>query len=199
MNQGGTILPGDTSGNGNSGRPLNTNPGAGRLRPGDGTQGTDLGNNGLGNNGQNTGGNPPPGSGIDTPQPDRSKYDTWPQDVEVLRAETVYFDFDKSSVKRSEVGKVAKIAEYLKGHPGHMVKLDGHADERGTEEYNRALGERRALGVREQLLNLGISSESVVTATYGEDRPADLGHNEAAWSKNRRAEPVVLIPPGSTR
>ena len=132
-------------------------------------------------------------------QPDRTKWETWPQDPDTLRGNIVYFDFDKSLVKRSESAKVAAIAEYLKGHPGYMLKLDGHADERGTEDYNRALGERRALSVRETLLNLGISADSVVTTTFGEDRPADRGHNEAAWAKNRRVEPVVLIPPGSTR
>lgn len=132
-------------------------------------------------------------------QPDRAKWETWPQDPDILRADVVYFDFDKSVVKRGDASKVAHIAEYLKSHPGYMVKLDGHADERGTEDYNRALGERRALSVRESLLNLGVSQDAVVTATFGEDRPAELGHNEAAWSKNRRVEPVVLIPPGATR
>ncbi len=172
---------------------------AGRLPTGPGTAGTDL-----------------PGSTTSTPlgtdstptinkpttdlsQPDRAKWETWPQDPDALRAAIVYFDLDKSVVRRADTGNVAKIADYLKSHPGYMVKLDGHADERGTEEYNRALGERRALSVRESLLNLGVSQESVVTATFGEDRPAELGHNEAAWSKNRRVEPVVLIPPGATR
>ncbi len=134
-----------------------------------------------------------------TEQPDITKWESWPQDPDTLRGNIVYFDFDKSLVKRSESAKVAAIAEYLKGHPGYMLKVDGHADERGTEDYNRALGERRALSVRETLLNLGIPANSVVTATFGEDRPADPGHNEAAWSKNRRVEPVLLIPPGSTR
>lgn len=141
----------------------------------------------------------PPKDPGETPQADRSKWETWPQDPDTLRGDTVYFDFDKSVVKRGESAKVSKIADYLKSHPSYMLKLDGHADERGTEDYNRALGERRALSVREMLLNLGIAHDRVVTATFGEDRPAELGHNEAAWSKNRRAEPVLLIPPGAAR
>lgn len=138
----------------------------------------------------------PPG---DSAQADRSKWESWPQDPDTLRGNTVYFDFDKSVVKSSERAKVAALAEHIKGHPSYMLKLDGHADERGTEDYNRALGERRALGVRETLLNLGVPAESVITATFGEDRPADLGHNEAAWAKNRRVEAVLLIPPGAKR
>lgn len=171
-----------------TGRPVGGGGDVGRpLPPTDTTGGTDL----------------PKGSGLggdgNASQPDRSKWESWPQDPDALRADTVYFDFDKSVVRSADSSKVSAIAAYLKAHPGYMVKLDGHADERGTEDYNRALGERRALSVREMLLNLGISQDSVVTATFGEDRPAELGHNEAAWAKNRRVEPVVLIPPGATR
>jgi len=203
IDSGSSPLGGDTS-NSTLGRG-NAIPSGSGFRPGVGPIGTDVGGGNLGNLGnqnQNLGG---PGLGgvggstADTPLPDRSKWDSWPQDPDTLRGDTVYFDFDKSVVKSSEKAKVAAIAEYLKGHPGYMLKLDGHCDERGTEEYNRALGERRALSVREVLLNLGVSADAVVTSTYGEDRPAELGHNEAAWAKNRRAEPVVLIPPGSAR
>lgn len=164
-----------------------------QLPPDSGTKGTDLTPTAGATGGQ---GESKPG---DAAQADRSKWDSWPQDPDALRASVVYFDFDKSVVKRGENTKVKDMADYLKAHPGYMLKLDGHADERGTEDYNRALGERRALSVREMLLNLGISQDSVVTSTYGEDRPAELGHNEAAWAKNRRVEPIVLIPPGGTR
>ena len=156
------------------------------------------GNNGV-NNGLTPGVEKIPAIPGDKSQADITKWESWPQDPETLRGNTIYFDTDKSIVKRSDAAKVAAIAEYLKGHPGFMLKLDGHADERGTEDYNRALGERRALSLREMLLNLGLSQDSVVTGTFGEDRPVELGHNEAAWSKNRRAEPIVLIPPGSAR
>ena len=72
--------------------------------------------------------------------------------------------------------------------------MDGHCDERGTEEYNRSLGERRALAVREHLIRLGIAPERVRTLSWGEDRPVDTGHNEEAWQKNRRAEFILLKP-----
>jgi len=193
---GGTQTPIESSGGllGGGNQPGGISPGV-PFRPGSGSGGIDLPASGAGNT------SPlitplPPG---DSAQADRSKWESWPQDPDALRGNTVYFDFDKSVVKSSERANVAAIAEFLKKRPGHMLKLDGHADERGTEDYNRALGERRALSVRETLLNLGIPAESVVTATFGEDRPAELGHNEAAWAKNRRVEAVLLIPPGATR
>ncbi|MFM8357398.1 MAG: OmpA family protein, partial [Verrucomicrobiota bacterium] len=78
--------------------------------------------------------------------------------------------------------------------------LEGHCDERGTDGYNLALGERRALSVREELLNLGVESDRLQTITFGESRPADPGHDESAWSKNRRAEFILLNPaPGGVR
>jgi len=66
--------------------------------------------------------------------------------------------------------------------------VEGHCDERGTQEYNMALGERRALAVRDYLINLGVPGQNLLTISYGEERPVDPGHNEAAWAKNRRAE-----------
>jgi peptidoglycan-associated lipoprotein len=118
----------------------------------------------------------------------------WNEDRKALEAQTVYFDFDSSVVKPAQQSKVAAVADYLKGNAGAAVKVEGHCDERGTEEYNRALGERRALAVREALVRLGIDRTRVDTISYGKDRPAEPGHDEAAWSKNRRAEFVVLTP-----
>ena len=80
-------------------------------------------------------------------------------------------------------------------YPSAAVQVEGHCDERGTEEYNRALGERRALAAREALIGLGIASDRVDTISYGEDKPAVPGHNESAWSKNRRGAFVLLTPP----
>lgn len=113
---------------------------------------------------------------------------------EFFKANTVYFDFDRSAVKASERVRVEEVAAYLKGKPGHMVEIEGHCDERGTEEYNRALGERRALAVREYLVNLGIQAERIHTISYGEDRPAEIGSNDSAWAKNRRGEFILLTP-----
>jgi peptidoglycan-associated lipoprotein len=107
---------------------------------------------------------------------------------------TVYFDFDKSTVKASERVKVEEVALYLKGDKDKKLLIEGHCDERGTEEYNRALGERRALSLREYLTNLGISPDRIRTLSYGEDRPAVPGNSEAAWSKNRRGRFILLKP-----
>lgn len=122
----------------------------------------------------------------------------WIEDKTILQADTVYFDFDSSVVKASEKPKVAAVADYLKANAaGHDVKIEGNCDERGTEEYNRALGERRALAVREELIRLGIEPTRVDTTTFGKDNPAnDPGHDESAWKKNRRDDFVVLTPPG---
>lgn len=134
-----------------------------------------------------------PDGGI--PQPgDRRNLDNYNEDKTVLQAETVYFDFDKHQVKASERSKVEAVATYMKNEPKVLVKVEGNCDERGTEEYNRSLGERRALAVREYLATLGIDPERVLTVSYGEDKPADIGHDEAAWSKNRRDDFVVLKP-----
>ena len=86
------------------------------------------------------------------------------------------------------------VANYLKQNMTEKVKVDGHCDERGTEEYNRSLGERRALTVRAQLVRLGVTPDRIRTLSYGEDMPSDPGHDEAAWGKNRRAEFILLKP-----
>jgi peptidoglycan-associated lipoprotein len=113
---------------------------------------------------------------------------------EALKAETVYFEYDKATVKSSEVPKVQRVATYLKNQPSASLRVEGNCDERGTEEYNRSLGERRALAVRELLAASGIAPDRITTLTNGEDQPADTGHDETAWGKNRRAEFVVITP-----
>jgi peptidoglycan-associated lipoprotein len=107
----------------------------------------------------------------------------------------VYFDFDSSVLKTVEKPKVRAVADYLKANAANAVKVEGNCDERGTEEYNRSLGERRALAVREELIRLGIDPTRVDTISYGKDRPVDPGHDESAWRKNRRDDFVVLTPP----
>jgi peptidoglycan-associated lipoprotein len=116
------------------------------------------------------------------------------QDRETFRQDTVYFEFDKYTVKPSEVQKVQSVASYLKGQTPFAVLVEGHCDERGTPEYNRSLGERRALSIRELLISAGVSGDRIHTVSFGEDKPAESGHNEAAWSKNRRGEFVLLRP-----
>jgi len=129
------------------------------------------------------------------PITDPSKYDSYTHDADTLKPDTVYFAYDSSVVRASEKSKVAHVADYLKSNAANALEVDGHCDERGTEEYNRALGERRALAVREELAKLGIDPSKIVTKTFGKDRPIEPLHSEAAWSKNRRAEFIVLIPP----
>jgi len=107
----------------------------------------------------------------------------------------VYFEFDRSTVRASEAAKVQEVANRFKNeNPESDLLIEGHCDERGTEEYNRSLGERRALALRELLVAAGISSDHVHTTSFGKDKPAEVGHNEAAWSKNRRGEFILVLP-----
>ena len=118
-----------------------------------------------------------------------------PEDRGPLAASTVYFDYDSSVVKSSQISKLQDVASFLKSNPADALLIEGHCDERGTEEYNRALGEKRAQALREYLASkLGVDAGNIRTISYGKDRPADPGHNDAAWAKNRRGEFVVLLP-----
>ena len=119
----------------------------------------------------------------------------WNSDTNQFAAQTVYFDFDRSAIKSTESDKIATVASFLTANPRDAVQVEGHCDERGTEEYNRALGERRALAVREELVRLGVAPDRVDTISYGQDRPADPGHNEEAYRRNRRGVFDLLTPP----
>ncbi len=113
-------------------------------------------------------------------------------DHATLAADTVYFAFDSSNIPGQERGKLGAVADWLKANPGRSLFLAGHADKRGTPEYNRALGERRALAVREYLVGLGLPAASLYTNSYGADRPAVDGDTEDAYAKNRRVEIGVI-------
>ena len=142
--------------------------------------------------------NPDPGKFGQNPNelPTGNLRDGMVEDRAMFQGNTVYFEYDKSAIKSAEFAKIAAVAEYLKSHAETKLAVEGHCDERGTEEYNRALSERRALAVRERLVNLGVSAGRVTTEPFGEDKPADLGHDDAAWAKNRRGEFILLVPPG---
>ncbi|MCX7868724.1 MAG: OmpA family protein [Terrimicrobiaceae bacterium] len=99
----------------------------------------------------------------------------------------VYFGFDSYAVEPSEASKIQEVASAMRGR-GNMLIVAGFTDDRGTEEYNRGLGERRALAVREALIAAGMRADRVQTVSFGEEMPADPGSGEAAWAKNRRAE-----------
>jgi peptidoglycan-associated lipoprotein len=118
--------------------------------------------------------------------------DDMAQDRSTFAADTLYFDYDSSAIRGSEQSKLTAVASALKADPSAKLLIEGNCDERGTEEYNRSLGERRALAAREALANEGVESTRVATRSYGEDKPADPGHSAEAWAKNRRDEFVLL-------
>lgn len=109
----------------------------------------------------------------------------------------VFFDFDKYSLKAKARQTLERQATFLKNNAGVKVVLQGHADERGTREYNLALGERRANSAKDYLIALGINPNRITIISYGKERPAVAGSNEAAWSQNRRAVTVISEGAGS--
>jgi len=111
-----------------------------------------------------------------------------------LASYVVRFDFDSSVVKSSEQGNVEAVANYLKANANVGLRVDGHCDERGTEDYNNSLGERRALALRDAVIGLGVEADRVITQTFGENKPVASGQDESAYSQNRRGEFMVLEP-----
>jgi peptidoglycan-associated lipoprotein len=104
----------------------------------------------------------------------------------------IRFDFDKYDIRREDEAILRENAAWLKKNPKMKIQVEGHCDERGTAEYNLALGERRANMTKKYLVSLGVASDRISAISYGEETPLDPGHNEAAWAKNRRAHIVVL-------
>ncbi len=104
---------------------------------------------------------------------------------------TVKFSYDSSAIMDTEIQTLEGKAEWLRNNADATVTVEGHCDERGTTEYNLALGDRRAARVKNFLVNLGIDAERVTTVSYGEEKPAVSGNNEDAWAQNRRAQCVI--------
>ena len=102
--------------------------------------------------------------------------------------EPVYFGFDSTVVPQGELGKIDAVAQHLTSRSDRVVVVEGNCDERGSNEYNMALGENRAIIVRNYLVQSGISADRIQTRSYGEEKPAVEGHDESAWSRNRRDE-----------
>ena len=100
----------------------------------------------------------------------------------------VYFDFDKSVVRADQKKRMETNATYLKDNPSAVITIEGNCDERGTNEYNMALGERRAVTAKKYLTNMGVAANRMTTISYGEEKPLNFGHDELAWSQNRRAD-----------
>lgn len=104
----------------------------------------------------------------------------------------VYFAYDSSAISDSERAKIEAVADLLRGAPNRRLIVEGHCDERGSNEYNLALGERRALAVRAYLVSLGVASDRIQTKSFGEEQPVAMGHSEDAWRLNRRGEFVIV-------
>ena len=112
-----------------------------------------------------------------------------------LNMPIIYFKYDSDVLVSSEANKLNAIAEYLDANPVLGLLIEGHCDQRGTDEYNRALGERRANAIRAYLANRGLADNRIKTISYGKDKPAVEGSGEEAWRKNRRGVPVPMKMP----
>ena len=108
--------------------------------------------------------------------------------MEVPELQTIYFAYDSYSLSGEMQQRLEQTAAWIQGHPGVTIQIEGHCDERGSTEYNLALGQKRADSVRETLARMGVAPERLVTISYGSERPVDPASNESAWAKNRRAQ-----------
>ena len=125
---------------------------------------------------------------------DSTDFEGMTEDRAALAAYTIHFAFDSSAIKSGEKSNLESVAAALKSDSNLKLLIEGNCDDRGTEEYNRSLGERRALAAREALAKDGIDPSRIRTLSFGKDKPADPGHDEAAWAKNRRDDFVLLHP-----
>lgn len=140
-----------------------------------------------------------PAPSSQAPAPARESLDARPVAVmagNILEGRTtgpmlpVYYDFDKANVRPDQQGRLEKNAAFLNSNAA-VIRIEGNCDERGTNEYNMALGERRALSAQKYLSNLGVAFERMQTISYGEEKPLLHGHDEVSWAQNRRADFVV--------
>ncbi len=122
------------------------------------------------------------------------EFENMTEDRAALAAYTIHFAFDSAVIRSSEQANLQAVASALSSDPNTKLLIEGNCDERGTEEYNRALGERRALAARQALQGMGVDPSRVRTISYGKDKPVDPGHDDAAWAKNRRDDFVLLHP-----
>ena len=146
----------------------------------DSVSGTDTTAAGTGESGTTVSAGTTPGHVLDDP-------------ASPLGTRTIYFEFDSSEVSRSGQAVIEAHARYLSEHSGASITLEGHADERGSREYNIALGEQRANAVSRLMTLLGASGPQIRTISYGEERPATDGHDESAWQLNRRVEIIYRV------
>jgi peptidoglycan-associated lipoprotein len=118
----------------------------------------------------------------------------WNQNRDALATSTIHFAFDSAVIRDSETAKLQAVAAALNSDKNANLMIEGNCDERGTEEYNRSLGERRSEAAREALVGMGVDVNRIHTVSYGKDKPAERGHDEAAWKQNRRDDFVLLTP-----
>ena len=170
-----TQIPGPQARNPNDGNNPGTIPAAPPFNPNDSSI----------NGADKTGGGPLAG---------RDEFENMIKDPAALAANTIHFAFDSAAIKKSEQSNLETVAAALKSSASDKLLIEGNCDERGTDEYNRALGEKRALAAREALAKLGVSADRVRTLSNGKDKPADTSHEESAWAKNRRDEFILLHP-----
>ncbi len=110
--------------------------------------------------------------------------------ADLLQTRVIYFDYDSAQIRPDDIAVVNAHGRYLADHANARIRLEGHADERGSREYNVALSEYRAQAVANLMKFQGVRPGQIETVAYGEEKPAELGHNEAAWARNRRVEIV---------
>lgn len=129
----------------------------------------------------------PPEEAIEKAEVDEGALEELPVEV-VSNLSNIYFDFDKSVLTSESIRELKTIGAWLLENPNTKIRIEGNCDERGADEYNLALGERRATSAKNFLVNLGVAPEKIITISFGEENPADPAHNETAWAKNRRDE-----------
>ena len=129
---------------------------------------------------------------IVAPPPEVKEEAPPPPEEPAVSLEPIFFDFDKSNITPDAKAILDKNAEWISKNPTAKIRIEGNCDERGTNEYNMALGERRANSAKQYLVTLGIAADRPSTVSYGEEKPLDPGHDEAAWTKNRRDDFKVI-------
>lgn len=112
--------------------------------------------------------------------------------AQMMGQDTIYFDTDKFNIDAADQAALAAQAQWLMKYPAKRLTVEGHADERGTREYNLALGERRANAAKNYLVSLGVDAGRITTVSYGKERPVALGSDEESWARNRRAVTVTI-------
>lgn len=137
----------------------------------------------------------PSGDNSEVSEPSRENAGAGDAGAALSGLEAVYFAFDSSVVSGTAVDSLKRNADWLRDNPSASIQIEGHCDERGTVEYNLALGERRAAAARGYLVKLGVEKSRMSIISLGEERPTDSGHDESAWSRNRRAEFVATNLP----